>query len=411
VTSAPPALLTVNPVSPGAVVAWGSSTFGQTTSPLAAQSAVSAIAAKGLHIAALKNDGTVVAWGYNNSGQVTGTPSAGPPYNTNASPVTLDGQVLTNVVAISAGLVHTVALKDDGSVVGWGADDSGQTTVPVPARSGVLGIAAGDYHTVAVKNDGSVVAWGANSVGQVTGTPTTPSIAVANPVTLKGQILTGVIAVAAGTFHTVALKQDGSVVAWGSDGFGQATVPVGARSGVKSISAGAYDSAAVKNDGTVVVWGANSVGQVTGTPSPAAIADPVNLSGQILSGISAVAAGMNHTVALRADGSVLAWGDNSFGQTKVHPAAQTGVTGIAAGFGFTVALIGAPSALHARTAGADLVLSWPTNAAGYKLQWTPGLQPPVEWTDSTDVPGIDGTQFTVTKPISDNAWFFRMHKQ
>ena len=61
VTSAPPAALTVNPVLPGAVVAWGSNGFGQTTVPVAAQSGVVAIAAGNQHTVALKNDGSVVA--------------------------------------------------------------------------------------------------------------------------------------------------------------------------------------------------------------------------------------------------------------------------------------------------------------------------------------------------------------
>ena len=74
--------------------------------------------------------------------------------------MTLGGQVLSGVMAIAAGGDHTVALKNDGSVVAWGDNGYGQTTVPVAAQSGVTAIAAGGSHTVALKNDGSVVAWG-----------------------------------------------------------------------------------------------------------------------------------------------------------------------------------------------------------------------------------------------------------
>ena len=66
----------------------------------------------------------------------------------------------TRFTAISAGLGHSVALKNDGSVVAWGYNHVGQTTVPVAAKSGVEAIAAGNFHTVALKSDGSIVAWG-----------------------------------------------------------------------------------------------------------------------------------------------------------------------------------------------------------------------------------------------------------
>jgi hypothetical protein len=132
-----------------------------------------------------------------------------------------------------------VALKNDGSLVAWGDNGYGQTTVPVAAQSGVTAIAAGGAHTVALKNDGTVVAWGLNNYGQVTGTKTTgssPNSATASPVTLEGQVLSGVTAIASGFGHTLALKNDGTVVKWGSD-WGQTTVPEGL-GGVTAIAAG-----------------------------------------------------------------------------------------------------------------------------------------------------------------------------
>jgi hypothetical protein len=116
----------------------------------------------------------------------------------------------------------------------------------------VTAIAAGYGHTVALKNDGSVVAWGNNGYGEVTGTPTTeaPYSAIASPVTLGGQVLSGVTAIAAGYWigdtggHTVALKNDGTVVAWGLNSDGQATVPPGL-SGVTAIAAGGLRSLAL----------------------------------------------------------------------------------------------------------------------------------------------------------------------
>jgi alpha-tubulin suppressor-like RCC1 family protein len=205
-------------------------------------SGVTGIAAGGNHTVALKNDGTVVAWGYNRYGQVTGTPTLDGPYSATASPVTLGGQILSGVTAIAAGGGHTVALKNDGTVVTWGGQ---KTPVPVAAQSGVTAIAAG-----------------------------------------------------AGGSHTVALKNDGTVVAWGSNSYGETTVPVAAQGGVTAITAGGGYTVALKNDGTVVAWGYNFYGAVTGTPTnDDAIASPVTLEGQVLSGVTAIAGG-GRTVAL-----------------------------------------------------------------------------------------------------------------
>jgi len=419
-TSAPPAVLTVNPAAPGTVVAWGWNNHGQTPIPIAAQGGVVAIASA-THIVALKNDGSVLSWG--GEDQTT---------------VPLAAQ--SGVTAIAAGGAcdfgcagHTVALKDDGTVVAWGRNGDGQSTVPVAAQSGVVAIAAGSYHTVALKNDGTVVAWGANGNGQVTGTPAPdggPYSATASPVTLRDQVLTEVIAIAAGTYHTVALKNDGSVVSWG--GLDQTTVPVAARSGVTAIAAGSAHTVALKNDGTVVAWGYNREGQVTGTAptdgSDFAIASPVTLGGQVLGGVTAIAAGDglfeaggSHTVALKDDGTVVRWGATASPdlstaiENPVTLGGQvlSGVTAIAAGHFQTVALIGGvpllPS-LQARPNGHELILSWPTNAGGFTLQSTPDLTPPVTWLDSTTVPAVIGAQFTLTNSPAGGARFYRLRK-
>ena len=92
---------------------------------------------------------------------------------------------------------------------------------------------------------------------------------------------------------------------------------------------------------------------------------------------------------------------------------MSGVTAIAAGWYHTVALLGAvpllPS-LNARPSGNELVFSWSTNAIGFALQSTPNLTPPVTWVDSTNPPAVIGTQFTVTNTISGPAQFYRLRK-
>jgi hypothetical protein len=270
VTSAPPAVLTVSPASSGAVLVWGDTSSGQASVPRAALSGVTAIAAGYLHTVALK-DGLVLAWGDNRSGQVTGTPSS-PYYIKTASPVTLGGEVLNGVMAIVAGYLYTVALRADGSVVAWGDNGSGQTNVPIAARSGVAAIAAGHAHVLALKTDSSVVAWGDNSGGQT-------------DVPISAQ--SDVIAVSAGEIYSAALKADGSVVVWGQASDGEQDVPVAAQSEVMAIAGGEWHVLALKADGSVAGWGEY---------------DPVSTPVAAQSGVIAIAAGYMHDAALKTKG-------------------------------------------------------------------------------------------------------------
>jgi alpha-tubulin suppressor-like RCC1 family protein len=146
-----------------------------------------------------------------------------------------------------------------GSVIAWGChngmghvdSDLGQCRVPASARSGVIAIAAGIYQSLALKNDGSVLACGCGG-GYDYG-----------ECRVHASAGSSVIAVAAGTYHSLALKKDGSVVAWGCGrgyDFGECRVPASARSGVIAISAGDEQSLALKKDGSVVAWGCGGLG-------------------------------------------------------------------------------------------------------------------------------------------------------
>jgi predicted secreted protein len=292
--------------SASTVVAWGWNTYGQTNVPPGLTD-VTAVAAGGYHTVVLRSDGTVLAWGDNLNGQ-TNVPTG-----------------LTGVTAITAGYYHTVALKSNGTVVAWGENSSGQTTIPA-GLSNVTAIAGGGYHTVALKSDGTVLAWGYNPYGQTT----IPAG------------LSNVTAIAAGDHHTVALKSDGTVVAWGYNGYGQTTLPAGL-TGVTAIAAKNSHTLALKIDGTMAACGSDGYGETSGTPMTwwpywTAI-NPVTLNGQTLGNVTAIAAGSYHTLALKNDGTVRAWGDNEQGQAMV-PAGLSGVTAIAAGYYHTVALVG-----------------------------------------------------------------------
>ncbi len=181
---------------------------------------------------------------------------------------------------------------------------------PTTTKTFPVGIAAGGYHSLALKADGSIVAWGFSEEGR-TDIPASAS--------------SGVVAIAAAEYHSLTLKADGSVVAWGSSGWGLTTIPSGVTSGVVAIAAGADHNLALKANGSVVGWGDNSNGQ---------IAIPASAS----NGVAAIAACKNHSLALKLDGSVVGWGNNNGGQITIPASASSEVVAIAAGQFHSLAL-------------------------------------------------------------------------
>jgi alpha-tubulin suppressor-like RCC1 family protein/inosine-uridine nucleoside N-ribohydrolase len=267
---------------------------------------------------------------------------------------------------IAAGDLHTVALRSDETVWAWGYNCYGQlgngttslndpnpTPVQVSGLTGVIAVAAGWRHTVGLKSDGTVWAWGYNDVGQL-GDGTT--INRSSPIQVSG--LTGAIAVATFGSHTVALKSDGTVWAWGWNYYGQLgngttsgytpnPTPVQASdlTGVIAVAGGGGHTVAVKSDGTVWAWGANDSGQL-GDDTTTNRSSPIQVSG--LTESIAVAGGGGHTVAVKSDGTVWAWGYNADGQlgdgttnnrsSPIQVSGLTGVVAVAAGLNHTVAL-------------------------------------------------------------------------
>jgi len=191
-------------------------------------------------------------------------------------------------------------------------------------------VAAGESHSLAVKSDGTVWAWGQNGSGQL-GDGTTTPYSRSTPLPVSN--LTGVVSVAAGYAHSLAVKSDGTLWAWGRNVYGQlgdgtttdrlTPMPVLGLTGVVTVAAGSGHSLALKSDGTLWAWGRNAQGQL-GDGTTTARLTPVPVPG--LTGVVAVAAGERHTLAVKSDGTLWAWGYNLYGRLgngKSNPSPQT----------------------------------------------------------------------------------------
>jgi len=197
----------------------------------------------------------------------------------------------------------------------------GLLPIVVPGLSGIVAVSAGEHHTVALKSNGTLVAWGNNNYGQLgDGTSTNRY----RPVAIHG--LSGIVAVSAGSKHTVALKSNGTVVAWGNNDSGQlgdgtrigrySPVAVPGLIRVVAVSAGGRGgdishTVALKADGKVVAWGSHAFGQLgLGYNSYVVFGSlrPVTVPG--LNGVVAVSAGTDYTMARKSNGTVVGFGAN-----------------------------------------------------------------------------------------------------
>lgn len=268
----------------GRLFAWGRDEHHQTTITTAARFGVRKVALGNWHSMALKNDGTLIPWGegYNNEPTVP----AG----------------LGLITDIAAGLSYNVAVKQNGSLFAWGSNFQRQLSIPTVTNAKT--VSAGVNHGIVLKTDGTVEVWGSGN-------------ASIYPSTLSG---TNVKAIAAGYYHNLSLKNDGTVVSWGANTGISSPYQVPGLTNVTAVSAGNGYSLALKADGTVWRW-TNGV-----TPTQLAV-----------SGATAVSAGGAHYAVLKEDGSVLAFGSNTYGQTDV-PANLPRITAIKAGDVNTMAI-------------------------------------------------------------------------
>ena len=236
------------------------------------------------------------------------------------------------VTAVSAGMSHSLALLDDGTVIAWGSDSSGECDVPGNLTD-VTAISAGNGYSVAVKKDRSVVAWGCrwkildnqprhHHQALPVCDETCPCWIPAN--------LTRVRIVSAGESSVLALKEDGTITAWGRNLSGECNVPDGLKN-VTAIATGGTHSLALKDDGTIVVWGRYAGRVPTGYQKYTGIAvedehsllltdegtvetftgakeNGLPLYHPDLRNVTAVSGGSSYFAALLGNGSVVTWG-------------------------------------------------------------------------------------------------------
>jgi len=281
----------------GDVIQWGWNTAaGVAAPPKVVLSNTVAVSASSGHCLALRKDGTVVGWGDNYFGEATGVPTTNYPYFS-AGQVSVGGQTLSNVVSIVASREFSLALRQDGTVVTWG-----ENYAPT-GLSNITAIAVDQAHSWALKRDGTVVGWWREP---------SPSY---NLLTVAG--LSNVVNIAVGPgpqggTRGVALMRGGTVRHWGSEStYKHFTTSPAGLSNVVAVAAGAGHSLALKSDGTVVGWGDNSFGQATGVPTtnaPNISSGHVIIGGQVLSNVTSIAAGAGYSLALKRDGAVVAWG-------------------------------------------------------------------------------------------------------
>jgi len=298
------------------------------------------VAAGAMHTVAIQADGSLWAWGDNSYGQLgIGTTGNTPPQDTPGQ-IILPGTGASDAVnhdwtAVAAGQYHTLALKSDGTLWAWGYNAGGQlgdgtntgqsspeNISAISGVSGVAAIAAGSAHSMALQSNGSLWAWGDNTYGQLGSGNTTNNSTNYSPQQIGA--ISGVVTIAAGLGHSMALQSNGELWAWGDNMYGQlgdgsttsrsSPEQINAIGNLKAVTAGNYHTLAIKSDGTLWAWGYNAQGQL-GDGTYTNESSPENISAiSGVSGVVAIAAGGSYTVALKSGGTVWTWGDNSYGE-------------------------------------------------------------------------------------------------
>jgi uncharacterized protein (TIGR03437 family) len=277
-------------------------------------------------------------------------------------------------------VTDTDALSPAANLRAWGDNQYGELSSPTSANSnlpeqvggltGVVSIAGGFYHSLALKSSGTVWAWGDNQSGELgNGNNTNSSV----PAQVGG--LRDIVSIAAGGSHSLALKSGGTVWAWGSNQTGElgvgnntnSSVPiqVSGLTGVVAIAAGGYPygfGTSLALESDGTVWAwGDNQYGELGNGSNTNSNVPVQVTG--LTGVTAIAGAFYHSLALKSDGTVWAWGDNQYGELGNGSTTNSNVPVQVSGLTGVVALAG--GLYHSLALKVDgTVWSWGYNVDG-----------------------------------------------
>ena len=332
--------------------AWGCNSFSQLgdNTTVSKSSPVSVVgdftdwcqvSAGGTHSLGLRTNGTAWAWGNNVCGRLGDNTIV-----SKSSPVSVVGD-FTDWCRVSAGGTHSLAVRTNGTVWAWGDNMNGRlgdnTTVARSSPVSVVGgftdwcqVSGGAYHSLAVRTNGTAWAWGCNGQGSLGDNTTTNK---SSPVSVVGGF-TDWCQISAGTGHSLGVRTNGTAWAWGCNyagRLGDNTVtnrssPVSVVGGFTDwcqASAGRYHSIGLRTNGTAWAWGCNAIGRL-GDNTTVNKSSPVSVVGGFTDWCQ-VSAGLFHSLAVRANGTLWAWGCNAQGHlgdnTAVDKSSPVSVVG------------------------------------------------------------------------------------
>ena len=368
--------------SDGNAYAWGSNKYGQLAQKPADASMQKApvrvplpdgvdssftytqIVAGDSHVLAIGSNGILYSWGRNDHGQLgdgttTDRYQPQPVKDTSGQPF--------KAVQVSAGVADSAAIDSENRVYTWGSESTGKGQAPAysTARKNPTPAADPDNpgqtlravqvslnwsFAMALDADGNVYTWGYNTNGQLGNNTSDSTNYAANPARLPNQSFQAT-QISAGSWNALAIDTEGNTWTWGYNRYGQLgdgstsdkykpqTVqnPTNTSQSLKAtqISAGVNHSLAVGQDGSLWAWGWNSNGQLgigstVNQNKPALIKDPAN-NAQAFEAVRS-SSGQLHSLAIRQDGNLWAWGDNQYGQLGNNQTAAKSTTPLAVAF-------------------------------------------------------------------------------